>query len=79
MPEGTEQLGSSGNSIQYGIVRFKPAGMPFILTEVCSDIARSFQASTRLGQQITSLLLPSTLLPLHFAFIIQSFDGTLVS
>jgi len=76
MTEGTEQVGTSGNSVQSGFVQFKLAGTPFILAEVCSDIAPCFQANTTLVQQMTSLLLPSTLLPLQFAFIIQSFDGT---
>jgi hypothetical protein len=69
VPEGTEQVGSVGNSVYSGVVQFKTTGSPSTLTEVCSDIARYFQASTRLVQQIKSLLRPSTLLPVHSAFI----------
>jgi len=52
MPEGTEQVGSSGNSVYSVVVQFKPAGTPSVLTEICSDIARSLQANTRMAQQI---------------------------
>lgn len=52
MPERTERVGSSGNSVYSGVVQFKLTGTLSILTEVCSDIVLSFQANTRMAQQI---------------------------
>jgi len=67
VPEGTEQVGSSGKSVQYGVVQFKLAGTAFILTEVCSDIARSFQQIPDWYNKLHHYFV----LPLYFHFILR--------